>query len=189
MNRIAITCGSLLTAKALSYITGYDLTISPSFPLLSFKYQLGTDIELCEWPDSYVYCLGAFTERIIVEKQYGDNFVSDGSVLKELVWLKTRYPRMELIYEQSMIHSLERILAEYTAKNYDTIFLLTGLSTIDTRVSCFIKLFDVYGIPYSLIGASNNADALQMMAEQLCGHSKLSVEHALSKAKQELDFK
>jgi hypothetical protein len=193
INRIAIINPgrdeSLPVAKALAAMCGYDLSISPSFHQMAIKYRLSLDIEACQWPDSYVYCLGAFTERLIVEQRYAEKFVSDGSVFKELVWLKCRYPYVEPVYEQSMIRSLERILVEYAAKNYDVIFLLsTPSETENAAGACIHQLLESYCLPFRLIDFSDREHALQTMAEHLKVNIRISASCALSKAMRELNF-
>jgi hypothetical protein len=190
MKRIAITgsdsCEVTTVAKALSIMCGYDLCISPAFSQTSIKYGMSMDIEACQWPDSYVYCLDAFTERIIVEQQYGENFVSDGSVLKETVWLKCRYPHVEPIYEQSMIRSLERVVAAYTAKNYDEIFYLPGGEGTGATGNCLLQLFESYGIPYRPIHLPDRESALESMMEYLDVPPVMSASFSLSKALRDL---
>ncbi|MDR1336329.1 MAG: hypothetical protein LBK22_05830 [Tannerella sp.] len=192
MRRIAIAglngSENMLVAKTLAIMCGYELSLSPSFSQTAIRYGLGTDKESCQWPDSYVYCLGAFTERIIVEQRYGGRFVSDGSVLKELVWLKCRYPHVELIYEQSMIRSLERVLAVYAAKNYDVIFHAEPLPGTDVAGTCLRRLFETYQIPCRAIDFSNRENALQVMADRLQAAPKMSVACSLSKALRELNL-
>ncbi|MDR1523900.1 MAG: hypothetical protein LBS79_01405 [Tannerella sp.] len=193
MKRIAVTgSGSredTLVAKALSIMCGYDLCISPPFSQTAIKYGMSMDIEMCQWPDSYVYCLDVFTERIIVEQQYGGNFVSDGSVFKELVWLKCRYPHLELIYEQSMIHSLERVVVAYSAKNYDIIFHLSGRQKSSITGDCLPQLLDMYGIPYKPIHSPDSETDLKAMVEYLGISPVMSASFSLSKATRELTFK
>jgi hypothetical protein len=192
MKRIAIaglnSSDNLLVAKTLAIMCGYDLNLSPSFSQTAIKYGLEMDMESCQWPGSYVYCLGAFTERIIVEQKYREKFISDGSVLKELVWLKCRYPHVELIYEQSMIRSLERVLAVYAAKNYDVVFHAELLSETDVSGICLRHLFETYHIPCRAIDFSNKENALQVMVEWLQITPKMSAAHSLSKASRELNL-
>jgi hypothetical protein len=192
MNRIAVTGLSgrenLFVAKTLAIMCGYDLSINPSFSQTAIRYGLNMDMEACQWPDSWVYCLGAFTERIIIEQKYGEKFVSDGSVLKELVWLKCRYPHVELIYEQSMIRSLERVIAVYAAKNYDVVFHADLLSETDIAGACLRQLFETYRIPCRAIDFSDRESALQTMADWLQVTLKMSAAHSLSKASRELSL-
>jgi hypothetical protein len=192
MKRIAVTglSGSenLLVAKTLAIMCGYDLCISPSFSQTAIRYGLSMDMEACQWPDSWVYCLGAFTERIIVEQKYGENFVSDGSVLKELIWIKCRYPHVEPIYEQAMIHSLERVIAVYAAKNYDVVFHAKLLSETDFAGACLSRLFETYRIPCRAIDFSDRESALNAMTDCLQVTLKMSAAHSLSKASRELSF-
>jgi hypothetical protein len=192
MKRIAVTgSGSredTLMAKALSIMCGYDLCVSPSFSQTAIKYGISIDIEACQWPASYVYCLDVFTERIIVEHQYGGNFISDGSVLRELVWLKCRYPHLELIYEQSMVRCLERVVAAYAAKNYDAIFFLSGGQEKSVTGDCLQQLFDIYGIPYKPVNSPERETDLEAMVEHLGISPVMSAFFSLSKAARDLSF-
>jgi hypothetical protein len=193
MKRIAVTGSDgreeVLVAKALSIMCGYDLCVSPSFSQTAFKYGMSLDMEACHWPDSYVYCLDAFTERVIVEQRYGETFVSDGSVFKELVWLKCRFPRMELIYEQSMIRSLERVVTAYAAKNYDEIFYLSGRQEASVRGDCLLRLLATCHIPFRQIHSPDRETILQTMAERLDISPVMPVDFSLSKAMRDLSFK
>lgn len=189
MKRIALTGSSnrerTILANALSILAGFDRTLCPPYSQIAKKYDLSLDRTHCQWPDSYVYCLGAFTERVIVEQQYADHFVSDGSVLNELVWIKCRYPQMELIYEQSMIHSLEKVLAEYAANKYDFLFHIGATVTGDTSDLCLRQLFEKYNIRHQNIDPSDPENALKQMAEFMEIIPVQSATHALLKVKQE----
>ncbi|MDR3262036.1 MAG: hypothetical protein LBT78_09415 [Tannerella sp.] len=114
--------------------------------------------------------------------------VSDGSVLKELVWLKSRYPHVELIYEQSMIRSLERVFVEYAMRNYDVVFDLSALSEAGTAGACLRQLFETYHLPYQSVAPSNRENALQTMAEHLIT-PVMPASYSLAKAARDLNFK
>jgi hypothetical protein len=193
MKRIAVTgVGNredTLVAKALSIMCGYDLCVSPSFSQTAIKYGMSMDIEMCQWPDSYVYCLDVFTERIMVELQYGEKFVSDGSVLKELAWLKCRFPHVELIYEHSMIRSLERVITAYAAKSYDDIFFLSGEQNSNITADCLQQILETSRLPYILIYSPNREAALESMVEHLGISPVMSASFSLSKAMRDLVFK
>jgi hypothetical protein len=192
MKRIAITGAGgyedLFVAKALSIMCGYDLCISPPFPQTAVRYGMSMDIEACQWPDSYVYCLDAFTERIIVEHRYGEKFVSDGSVLREPVWLKCRFPHTEPVYEQSMIRNLEKVAMAYAARNYDAIFHLSGGPETSAAGDYLQRLLDTCRIPYRRICLSDREAALQSMAEQAGIPPVMSPSFALSKASRDAAF-
>ncbi|MDR0573597.1 MAG: hypothetical protein LBG96_06130 [Tannerella sp.] len=191
--RIAVTgSGSredTFVAKALSIMCGYDLCISPSFSQTAIKYGMNMDIQTCHWPDSYVYCLDVFTERIIMEHQYGEKFVSDGSVLKESVWLKCRFPHVEPIYEQSMIRSLERVVAAYAVKNYDAVFYLSGGQGSRITGDCMERLLETYGIPYRAIHSPDRETALNSMMEYSGIPPVMSAKFSLSKTMRESGLK
>jgi hypothetical protein len=75
MNRIA-TIGlnnsdNFLLSKALSIMTGYDLIVGRSYSIFAHRYNLKADINLCQWPESFIYCMDAFAERLITEQRYG----------------------------------------------------------------------------------------------------------------------
>jgi hypothetical protein len=146
------------------------------------------DIEVCQWPDSYVYCLDVFTERIIVEHRYGENFVSDGGVFKELIWLKCRFPHVELIYEQSMIRSLERVVMAYAAKNYDEVYFLSGMQGDNTKGDCQQKLLETGGLPYHFIDSPDRETALESMVAHAGLSPVMSASFSLSKAMRTLNF-
>jgi hypothetical protein len=192
MKRIALTgsCDHERTVltNALAIMTGFDPVLCPPYAQLAIKYGLDMERSACQWPDSYIYCLGAFTERIIVEQQYADRFVSDGGVLKELAWIKCRYPQVELIYEQSMIRSLERIITEYAKNGYDSIFHLQPVSGPDTTGHCLRTLFEQYHIPHQIIDPANKENALQRMTDFLEIKPVLSAMHALLKAERQQNF-
>jgi hypothetical protein len=190
IKRIAVTgSGSsedILAAKALSIMCGYDLCISPPFSQTAIKYGMSMNIEACQWPDSYVYCLDAFMERIITEHQHVEKFVSDGSVLKEVVWLKCRFPHIEPIYEHSMIRNLERVVAEYAAKNYDEIFYLPGRQGTGGTGDYLRQLLEAYGILYKPICSPERETALRLMQEHSGISPVMSASFSLSKATRDL---
>lgn len=185
MNRIAIT-GSFLErtilANALSAMTGFDIMISPTYSHTAYKYKLNSDISKCQWPDSYVYCLETFTQRVIVEQKYGDRFISDGSVMQELGWIKSRYPQNDLIYEQSMINSLEKVIVEYASNSYDYIFHLGTHKEQDITDQCMLKIFSRHFLDYKKIDCSDKESALDRMLEYLHLKPVLSAEFSLFKA-------
>jgi len=89
MKRIAIhgslQSGRSFLTQALAAMTGLDFIIQLPYSTVAYKYNLDSDIEKCHWPDSFVYCLGAFTQRILAEKRLDDLFISDGGVFNELI--------------------------------------------------------------------------------------------------------
>jgi hypothetical protein len=192
MKRIALTgsCNQERTilTNSLAIMTGFDLVLCPPYSQLVIKYGLGTECSAYQWPDSYIYCLGAFIERIIVEQHHADRFVSDGGVLKELAWIKGRHPQVELIYEQSMIYSLERIITEYAQNGYDSIFHLQPVSEPNT-IELYLKgLFEQYHILHQIIDPANKENALQQMMDFLEIKPVLSAEYALLTAERQQNF-
>lgn len=186
MKRIAITgslqSGTSVMTNALAAMTGFDVAVRPPYSLSASKYRLDPEIEKCQWPDSFVYCLGAFTDRMITEQRYADRFISEGSVLHELVWIKCRFPHHEPIYEQSMITGLERVVAEYASGNYDHIFHIDALHPSDVFDQCIKRLYARYGIRYLSFNGIDREATLERMADCLSVKPVLSAKHALMKA-------
>ena len=187
MKRIAITGfperGTTELTLALAAMTGFDVAARPPYPLLASGYRLDPESEKCQWPDSFVYCLAAFTERMMVEQQYTDRFVSDGSVLHELAWIKCRYPRCEPIYEQSMIRSLEQVAAKYTSAQYDAVFHIAATGA-PSRPDHYIRQISAqYAIRYQPLDSGADKEAmLGQMVECLAVKPVLSAKHALAKS-------
>lgn len=166
MKRIAITgstpSGRSIIAKALAAMTGFDMVFTPPYSHLAMKYDLNMKSAECQWPDSFVYSLGAFTERIMVERAYENLYVSDGGVFDELIWIKCRYPHLEPIYERSMIQSLENVVVEYASSQYDHIFHITAPDTSDDVTDRSLRhLYDRHKIPYTTVDGSDQEHALE----------------------------
>jgi len=144
MHRIAINGSDLslrsYLAQSFAAMTGMKLIAITPYSDIASMYKLDYEIEKCQWPDSYIYCLGAFTQRIIVEQRLEDSYISDGGVFHELCWLKCRFPHIELIYERSMIQSLENIVANYACNEYDFIFHIESNDSTDVVDQCLKHL-------------------------------------------------
>ncbi|MDR1202901.1 MAG: hypothetical protein LBL58_14905 [Tannerellaceae bacterium] len=202
MNRIATTglsnLDNLLLSKTLSIMTGYDLIVGQSYSLFAHRYDLKADINLCQWSESFIYCMGAFTERLIVEQRYGENFVSQGSVLKELVWFMSRFNQIDFIYGVSIIKSIEKVIVNYAAKYYDVIFVYSDTANTEndeseenagTSLKGTINLLEANNLQYQIIDASDKESALSAMVNFLGMSPILSADKALTKAQRELNFK
>ena len=183
MKRIAITGsperGTTELTHALAAMTGFDVAARPPYPLLASGYRLDDESEKCQWPDSFVYCLAAFTERMMAEQQYAGRFVSDGGVLHELAWLKCRHPRCEPVYEQSMIRSLERVVGKYASAQYDSVFHIAAAGATN-RFDQYIRRISVqYAIRYQpLDSGADRVTMLEQMAGCLAAKPVLSAKHA-----------
>ena len=185
MKRIAITGsasrGRTILANALSAMAGFDFIASPPYSSIAARYGLDSDLSKCQWPDSFVYCMGAFSQRIIAEQKLEDLYISDGGVLNEISWLKTRYPRIELIYERSMIQGLEKIVADYASKEYDFIFHIDSNDPSDMIDPCLKQLYLHYQIKHHTIDGTNGEDALNQMMGYLQVKPILTAKYALLK--------
>jgi hypothetical protein len=183
MKRIAVTgsthSGRTILANALSAMAGFDFISCPSYSSIAARYGLDLDISKCQWPDSFVYCMGAFTQRIIAERRLEDEYISDGSVLNEICWLKSRYPYIELIYERSMIQSLENVIVDYASNEYDFIFHINSNDLSDVIDQCLKQTFLFSNIKYHIIGGANSEDALNQMLGCLQVKPVLSAKYAL----------
>jgi len=186
MKRIAIhgslQSGRSFLTQALAAMTGLDFIIQLPYSTVAYKYNLDSDIEKCHWPDSFVYCLGAFTQRILAEKRLDDLFISDGGVFNELSWIKCRFPHIDLIYERSMITSFEKVVVDYTLKEYDLILHVDSNSASDAIDQCLKQLYLNHRINHQLIDGSNPEEALNKMAECIQAKPVLSAKHALLKS-------
>jgi len=183
MKRIAVTgsthSGRTILTEALSSMSGLDLISCPSYSSIAAKYKLDLDISKCQWPDSFVYCMGAFTQRILAERGLEDKYISDGGVLNEICWLKSRYPHIELIYERSMIKSLEKIIVDYALNEYDFIFHIDPNDVSDILDQCLKQTFFQCNIKYHIIDGANAEDALDQMLAYLQVKPVLSAKYAL----------
>ncbi len=193
MKRIAITgfpqSGKTIMSHALAAMSGFDVATCPPYPQLAVKYELSPERSKCQWPESFEYGLASFTERIIIEQNYEDRYISDGSVLNELVWLKCRYPQNELIYEQSMIHSLEHVVAEYTSSKYEYIFHLNAIDSSDIFDQCMKQTLNQYAIQYQSIDGSNKKEALKQIIDWLEIKPILSPGHSLLSTYNKLNYR
>lgn len=158
--------GRMVISQALANMTGYNIIPRPTYVKIAMKYGLNINSNKCEWPDSFVYVIGSFTERVMIEQNYGENFISDGSAFDELVWIKCRYANLELIYERSMVLGLEKIMAEYVKREYDNVFRITMQQT-DEEDKCLEDLMTQYKIPYTNIDGSDKEKALEQIVNYL----------------------
>jgi len=82
MKRIAIVGSKAerrtLLANALSAMTGFEYIVNTPYSIIAYQYNLNLDKSQCQWPDSFVYCLGAFTRRVMTEQQSDESYISDG---------------------------------------------------------------------------------------------------------------
>jgi hypothetical protein len=188
MKRIAINgsqSGSYL-AKAFSAMTGMDYIVSTPYSIIAYQYKLDMDISKCQWPDSLVYCMGAFTKKIMIEQSYHDTFISDGGIFNELSWIKCRYPNIELIYERSMIDSFEKVVMNYASNEYDYIFHIESKDPPDDISLCLKQLYSQYHLKHHIIDGTNGEEALQRMLEYLQVKPVLSAKYALLKFADEI---
>jgi len=171
MKRIAITGSNLsqrtVLSKAISDITGFDLIICSPYSTIAEKYGLVNEISKCQWPDSFVYCMGAFIQRAVIEQKFEDYYISDGSVFHEISWLKSRFPNIELIYERSMIESLERVITNYAIDQYDFIFHINSKNYLDVVDQCLKQTYFQHKIKYHIIDSINNEKALNQIMNLL----------------------
>ena len=185
MKRIAINGSNLskrsFLAKAFSAMTGMDYIVNTPYSIIAYQYKLPVDISKCQWPDSFVYCFGAFIERILREKKLEDKFISDGGVFIELSWIKCRYSHIELIYERSMIETVEKVVMDYASKEYDTIFHIDSKEPSDAIDLCLKQLYNHHSLNHHIIDCANDEDALHQMLEHLQVKPKLSAKFALLK--------
>ena len=189
MKRITITgsiiSGRTILANALSAMTGFDFIACLPYSSIAAKYGLDLDISRCQWPDSFTYCLGAFTQRVMIEQKLENEYISDGSVLNEVSWLKCRYPHTELIYERSMIQSLENVVADYALKEYDFIFHIDSGDPSDVIEQCLKQIYLHRRIKHHTIDGTNGEVALNQMLEYLQIRPVLSAKYALLKSDKE----
>ena len=190
MNRIAINGAQSgrrsYLSQAFSAMTGMDYIVSTPYSIIAYQYKLDMDIAKCQWPDSFVYCMGAFTKKVMIEQSYHDTFISDGGVFNELNWIKCRYPNMEPIYERAMIESLEKVVMSYASNEYDYIFHIDPKDPLDVIDLCLKKLYNQYHLKHHIIDGTNGEEALERMLEYLQVKPILSAKHALLKFADEI---
>ena len=185
MKRIAINDSKLerssFLSKAFSAMTGFDYISHTPYSIIAYKYKLNMDISNCQWPDSFVYCLGAFTRRIMDEQKMDDLFISDGGVFYELSWIKCRFTHIELIYERSMIESFEKVVMNYASNEYDYIFHINSNDPSDVTDQCLKQLYNHHQIKHHIIDGTNEEKALEQMLEHLQVKPKISAKFSLLK--------
>ena len=179
MKRIAITgsnrSGRSNLAQAFSAISGIGIITDTPYSLIAAKYGIDRDIEKCQWPDSFLYCLGAFTQRMMIEQKYVESYISDGGVFQEISWLKCRFPHIDPIYERSMIRCLEKIISDYASNEYDFIFHIDSNDASDAIDHCLKQHYRHSRINHYLIDGSDKKEALNQMLDYLQIKSALSV--------------
>ena len=183
MKRIAINCSHIcrrsLLSKAFSAMTGLHFIESIPYSIIAYQYKLIIDKSKCQWPDTFTYCLEAFTRKIMIEQKFDDRYISNGGVFSEISWLKYKYSQ-ELNNEMSMIENLEKVIMNYASNEYDYIFHIDSKEA-DVFDQCLRKLYDFYDLKHYLIDDSDDESALHQMLGHLQVKPVLSAKYALLK--------
>jgi len=175
-------------AKAFAAMTGMDYIGCSPYSVIAYQYKLPFDLPNCQWPDSFVYCLGAFTQKIMLEQKFEEKFISDGGVFNELSWIKCRFPHIELIYERAIIESFEKVAMHYASNEYDYILHIDSKDPSDT-INLFLKrLYDCYSIKHILIDKVSDEETLIRMLEHLQVKQVQSAKYALLKFADEFEI-
>ena len=185
MKRIAINGSQSgrrsFLAKAFAAMTGFDFIVNTPYSIIAYQYKLNMDISRCQWPDSFIYCLGAFKQRIVDEQSMDDLYISDGGVFNELSWIKCRFSHIELIYERSMIDSFEKVVMNYASNEYDNIFHINSNDPADVIDQCLKQLYNKHQIKHQIIDGAVGEKALHQMLAYLQVKPVLSAKYALLK--------
>ena len=92
--RIAISgtysTGKTTTALALSLLTGIEVTHASTMREILPVAFPGKRLEECTFHELMELGIRRFTERVIVEKQTGNSFISDGCPMQEWLYATTR---------------------------------------------------------------------------------------------------
>jgi hypothetical protein len=187
--------GRIVLTRALSYITGYDIAGKTDYAIQAIRYGLNKELKDCPWQELFVYVLSGFSERIIIEQQYG-RFISNGSVLLELAMaqaiLKTQTVGKRQLKEQSvMLAGTEKVIKEYAQRQYDCLVLIENGFDKDDVFSheldlCIKNLLIDRDLVYRVRQDSILADLLENMSSELRISPVLSPQTALKKAQDEI---
>ena len=161
-------------------MSGLHFIESVPYSIIAYQYKLVIDKSKMSWSDSFTYCLGAFTRKIMIEQGLDNLFISNGGVFSEISWLKCRYSD-EFNNEMSMIESLEKVVMNYASKEYDYIFHIASKDPSDVIDQCLRHLYDYYNLQHNMIDDSNDEEALNQMQEHLQMNPVLSAKYALLK--------
>ena len=175
MKRIAINGSqpgrrSNLT-KALSAMTGMDMVLNTPYQTIASQYQMAPDMSECIWPEAYIYCLEAFTRKIMFEQKYGDGFISDGGVFEEICWIKHLDSCIGSIYEMTVISSFEKVMMNYALNAYDYIFHIESGEPLDAINRVLKQLYRQHALKHHIIDESNDEKALHQMIAHLSKES------------------
>lgn len=199
MKRIAIigtdNKARFVLSKALSYLTGYDIAGKTDYSIQAVQYGLDKELTTCQWPELFVYLLASFSERIVVEQQYG-RFISNGSVLLELATVKTLFKmhtaRMHWPKELAvMLSGIEKVITTYARQHYDAHVLIeNGIEHEDTfsgELESGIKdLIAEHGAIYRVRHEFLLAEMLENISSAFHLSPMTSTQTALQKAQSEI---
>jgi hypothetical protein len=187
-NRIVLT-------KALSYITGYDITGKTDYAIQAARFGLPKELKDFRWQELFVYLLASFSERIEIEQHYCQ-FISNGGVLFDLVMAKSLLKaqtasKRQLKEWQVMLAGTEKVVMAYAKRQYDSfVFIENGFEKQDVfsieLENCMKGLMMEHRPVYRVRQESILADMLESISSEFQISPVVSSQTALKKAQGEI---
>jgi len=192
--------GKSLCSLSLSYLSGYPVSqMRTNYELKRDLFMHNNDKEL-RYSDCLLYAQAAFSERIVNEF-IEESFISDGSVLNELVFCKAffendknRFVNRNLYetitnykskYERDarkMLNAFENIVMEHFVNTYDNVICLSpefvGKTAYSTEVNKFRALMQTQLIAlldkYNVSYGTFNFDNMEQAIDKIAEQGNIT---------------
>ena len=157
-----------LLGTALSIVTGIPLiqnrTIYEWYKIYNLPGLFSID-----WKDMVLIAASSFFERVKVENCF-DQFISDGTIFSELMFLKSNYSNREQ-KAQNIYSRMESVTGNYAVRQYDLV--VHAQSSLNKGLSddAYAELYQKYNIPYK----TYNTEILENTLKEIVSDLNLSV--------------
>lgn len=209
MNNILISgapgTGKSIISTALSYMIGFPIVRNRPSSEVVYELNLNSDISSHSFKELFTIGFSNFVDRLQLEYRYPEGFISDGSIINDIVTMKLYLntqasqtnpffnwiPNKTYIKEcNKMIHSLERIAREYARYQYGTVVHLAPSHKVKSEIERdYLKKFneELLGfyhsanINFSEYNGSNFGDVVEKLISEKKYKVYLSTSSALFK--------
>ena len=140
--------GKSIIANSLSYIVDLPIVKSRTYSEVSFEYNLNKNVLSLGFNDLFTVGFSNFTDRTQLEYRYQNGFISDGSIINDLISMKLYLSEKSQITHKifkwisnkryineclKMLNSFERLVIAYSKNQYYSIIHLE--TTINSKIS------------------------------------------------------
>lgn len=211
MNKILISgapgTGKSVVSTTLSYMVGLPIVRSRPSSEIIYELNLSKDTTKHTFKDLFSITFSSFIDRIQLGNRYQQGFISDGSIINNLISMKL------FLMEQSkvkpgfrwvshkkylnecnrMIVSLERMALEYSQKHYNIVIHLFKDNAIDQKYNAMYnqelrRFYHLAGFETQDYEDQNFEDVVDRIIRDKNLKTSLSASTALFKAYDEMHF-